>query len=121
MSAGCNFLGNADAVGSRSNAQVRCPHQLKSTKSSTEYITTVYSTLLQSLGRAHIVATRVVACRHGDGDDVHHFFNLNPADADCSLISDLMASGIWIIPQPAMGLKYAPRILERPFRPCLKP
>jgi hypothetical protein len=68
MSAGCNLLGNVDAVGSRPNAQVRCPHQLKSTKSSTEYITTVYSTLLQALGRAHIAATRVVACGHGDGD-----------------------------------------------------
>lgn len=119
MSAGCNLLGNADAVGSRPNAQVRCPHQLQSTKSSTEYITTVYSTLLQALGQAHIVATRVVACGHGDGDD--HHLDLNPPDADCSLISNLAASGIWIILQPAMGLKYAPRIPERFFRPCLKP
>ena len=122
MSAGCNLSGNADVVGSLPNAQVRCPHQLKSTKSSTKYIATVYPTLLQALEQANIVATKVVAYGHGDGGgDDHHLFDLNPPDADCSLISNLTASGIWIILQPAMGLKYAPTIPERHFMPCLNP
>jgi hypothetical protein len=77
---------------------------------------------LQALEQANIVATKVVAYGHGDGGgDDHHLFDLNPPDADCSLIFNLTASGIWIILQPAMGLKYAPTIPERPFMPFLKP
>ena len=60
-------LRKTDAIGSRSNARVRVSSSAQSTKPSTEYITTVYSALLQTFGRAHIVATRVVASGCGDG------------------------------------------------------
>ena len=69
------------------------PHQLKAQNRRRNTLLQFYSALLQAFGRAHIVATRVVARERSDSS-YHHFFDLNLLAVDFSLISNFAASGI---------------------------